>query len=148
MRKMVFTISLVVVGSLMTAAPAFAHECYNTSRSAQGNQSIAAHTSTFVTFDEVAYDFLTQAPDGPGLCDAGANYLIGLLDANAASLGLSPDTVVFMNAVQAGGVGHAKDVPAIQVLSNGKGIDHLAENAALNDFLGAHIGDAFALCGP
>ncbi len=148
MRKLLFTVSLAVVGSLITAGPAFAHECYNTSRSAQGNQSIAAHTTSFMTFDDVAYYFLTQASDGPGLCDAGAKYLIGLVDANAVSLGLSADTVVFMRAVQAGGVGHAKTVPAIHVLSNGKGVDHLAENTALNDFIGAHIGEAFAICGP
>lgn len=146
MRKVFITVALGVVGVLAVAGPASAHECYNTSRSSQGNQSIAAHTSTFATFNDVAFYFMTQAPDGPGLCDAGANYLIGLVDANASSLGLSSDTVVFMKTTQAGGVGHNNAVPAIQVLSNGKGIDHLAENVALDAFLGAHIGEAFALC--
>lgn len=146
MRKAFIAMALGAVGALALAGPASAHDCYNTSRSAQGNQSIAAHTSGFATFNDVAYYFLTQEPTGPGLCDAGAKYLIQLVDANAASLGISADTVVSMRATQAGGVGHAKDVPAIQVLSNGKGIDHLEENTALDAFLGAHIGEAFAQC--
>jgi hypothetical protein len=138
---------MAVGSAVLMGGPAFAHECYNTSRSSQGNQSIAAHAPTYATFNDVAFEFLTEAAEGPGLCDAGANYLIGLVDANAASLGISADTVVFMKTVQSGGVGHKKDVPAIKVLSNGKGIDHLEENTALDDFLGAHIGEAFALCG-
>jgi hypothetical protein len=146
MRKLCTTIIVSAMALALWAGPAFAHECYNTSRSSQGNQSIAAHAPKYATFDEVAYYFLTQASDGPGLCDAGASYLIGLVDANATSLGLSSDTVVFMNAVQAGGVGHKKDVPAVKVLSNGKGVDHLAENAALDAFLRAHMEEAFALC--
>ena len=148
MRKALITISLGVVGSLVMAGPAFAHECYNTSRSTQGNQAIAAHTSNYVSFGDLAYYFLTEEPEGPGLCDAGAVYLIDLMDANASSLGISSDTVVFLRATQSGGVGHGGDVPAIQVLSNGKGIDHLEENAALDAFIGENIGDAFALCGP
>jgi hypothetical protein len=146
MRKVLTFVAITVGSSLLMAGPAFAHECYNTSRSSQGNQSIAAHAPTYTTFDDIAYYFLAQAEDGPGLCDAGATYLIGLLDANASSLGISSDTVVFMMATQAGGVGHNKVVPAVQVLSNGKGVDHLAENPAIDAFLGAHIEDAFALC--
>ena len=53
-----------------------------------------------------------------------------------------------MNATQAGGVGHRNDVPATSVLSNGKGVDHLEDNMALNDFINANIGDALALCPP
>lgn len=146
MRRVLTVIAMAVGSALLMAGPAFAHECYNPSRSSQGNQSIAAHAPTYSTFNDVAFDFLTHAEDGPGLCDAGANYLIGLVDANASSLGISTDTVVFMQAVQAGGVGHKKDVPAIKVLSNGKGVDHLEENTALNAFLGAHIEEAFAFC--
>jgi hypothetical protein len=133
--------------TVMTAGTAFAHECYNTSRSDQGNTSIAAHSPNYVTFNQDAFLFLT-GPNGPGLCADGANYLIGLIDQESTSLGISGDTMVFMNATQAGGVGHRKDVPAIQVLSNGKGVDHLEENQTLNDFLFANLGDAAALCGP
>src|SRR4051794_7670546 len=92
--RLLVSVGVGVVAATLMAGPAFAHECYNTSRSAQGNQSIAAHAPTYVTFHDAAYAFLTD-PEGPGLCDAGANYLIGLVDANAASLGISGDNVVF-----------------------------------------------------
>jgi hypothetical protein len=145
MRKLMVTTAIAGMALVLGAGPAFAHECYNASRSAQGNTSIAAHAPTFQTFNNSAFMLLTD-PEGPGLCDAGANWLIGQIDANAASLGISDTTVVFMQTTQAQGIDNSPNERAHANLSNGKGVDHLAENVALNDFIGANIGAAFGQC--
>ena len=46
---------------VLLAGPAAAHECYNTSRSSQGDQSIAAHAPTYVTFNQDAFLFLDRS---------------------------------------------------------------------------------------
>jgi hypothetical protein len=131
----------------MSAAPAFAHECYNASRSTQGNVSIAAHSPSFVSLGVIAQEFFTAPPpDGLGLCDAGAKWLIGQIDANSATIGVSSTTVISTRVVQAGGIDNSPNPRAAANQSNGKGIDHLGENPALNDFIGAHIEEAAALC--
>jgi hypothetical protein len=145
MRKLLVTIAIAGIAVVLGAGPAFAHECYNASRSAQGNTSIAAHSKSFATFNDSAFMFLTD-PEGPGLCDAGANWLIGQIDANAAALGISDTTVVFMQTTQAQGIDHSPNARALSNLSNGKGVDHLGENVALNEFIGENIPAAFGQC--
>jgi hypothetical protein len=145
-RKIMATVAMGGVVAALAAAPAFAHECYNTSRSAQGNASIAAHSPSYVTFAEIAHEFLTTDPDGPGVCEAGAQFLLGVLADNADAIGLPANAVISIRTVQAGGIGHNKETPAVKNLSDGKGIDHLEQNTAIDELLGANIGDAFALC--
>jgi hypothetical protein len=145
MRKLLVTTAIAGMAIVLGSGPAFAHECYNASRSAQGNTSIAAHSQSFATFDASAFEFLTD-PTGIGLCDAGANWLIDQLNANAASLGISDTTVVFERTTQAKGIDNSPNPRAQANLSNGKGVDHLGENVALNEFIGANIGPAFGQC--
>jgi len=133
----------------LMAAPAFAHECYNASRSDTGNVQIGAHSPSFDTLAEVAMGFFSApAPDGLGLCPAGAQYLLGQLAAAAAEPGSGIDMtwVTSNRTVQAGGLDNATNPRAKQNLSNGTGIDHLAENAAIGAVIGANIGAAIGMC--
>jgi hypothetical protein len=146
MRKLMVATAITGMALVLGAGPAFAHECYNASRSAQGNTSIAAHSKNFVTFNDSAFEFLTD-PTGPiGLCDAGASWLIDQIDQNSATLGVSDTTVVFERTTQAKGIDNSTNPRALSNLSNGKGVDHLGENVALNDFIGANVGAAFGQC--
>jgi hypothetical protein len=133
----------------LMAGQAFAHECYNASRSDTGNQQIADHSAAFATFDETATGFFTApAPDGLGLCPAGAQYLLAQIHAAAAQPGSTLDlnVVVSNRTVQAGGLEHSSNPTAQANLSDGRGIDHLGENAELNALIGANIAAAGALC--
>jgi len=132
---------------LLIAGPAVAHECYNASRSATGNQQIAAHSPSFNTLDETLFGFLTS-PEGFGLCPAGAQYMVDQVHAAAALPGSGIDLtwVVSNRTVQAGGIDHSPSARAGANLTNGTGIDHLAENAALGAVLGANIGTAAGMC--
>jgi len=133
----------------LMAAPAFAHECYNASRSETGNIQIGAHSPAFNTLDEVAMGFFSApAPDGLGLCPTGAQYLLTQLEAAAALPGSGIDMtwVVSNRTVQASGLDHTTNARAQQNLSNGTGIDHLGENAAVGAVIGANIGTAIGIC--
>jgi hypothetical protein len=146
---------MLVLGGLaavvLAAGPAAAHECYNASRSDNGNQQIAAHSPAYNTFDETAMGFFTAPqPDGLGLCPVGAQYLLDQVHAAAAlpDSGIDLNWVVSNRALQAGGLEKASNPRAQQNLSNGTGIDHLGENAALGAVIGANIGTAAGMCGP
>jgi hypothetical protein len=60
--------------------------------------------------------------------------------------GIDLTWVVSNRTVQAGGLQNASNPRAQQNLSNGTGIDHLGENAAIGAVIGANIGAAAALC--
>ena len=144
---------MFVLGSLaavvLVARPAAAHECYNASRSATGNEQIAAHSPSYSTLDETALGFFTApAPDGLGLCPDGAQYLLDQVHAAAAlpGSGLDLTWVVSNRTVQAGGIDHSPSERAAANLTNGKGIDHLAENAALGAVIGANVETAAGMC--
>ena len=107
MRKFLGVVAVAGLAVALAAGPAFAHECYNTSRSTKGNQQIAAHSPSFVTFDAVAMGFLTGPPEegGPGLCEAGAQWLIdqihaasqaGTLDFGTIEAGIDAGAPKFM----------------------------------------------------
>src|SRR5229473_321936 len=105
-KTMMGTVGVGVAVALM-AAPAFAHECYNVSRSDTGNVQIGAHSPSFDTLAEVAMGFFSSpAPDGLGLCPAGAQYLLGQLEAAAALPGSGIDMtwVISNRTVQASGL--------------------------------------------
>jgi hypothetical protein len=147
MKKLLAGLAITGLTVALAAGPAFAHDCYNASRSDQGNTQLAAHSPSFVAFNTAAIGFLTSPPpDGPGLCMAGAQWLVGQLDANAASIGFDPNVVISTRVVQAGGIDNSPNPKAQGNLSNGTGIDHLDQNAALNQFIGENIGAAFAQC--
>jgi len=147
MKKLLAAIALVGLAMVLASSPAFAHECYNASRSATGNASIAAHSPSYISLSDAALDFFTTPPpDGLGLCDAGASWLLDQIDANAASLGVSSNTQISIRVVQAGGIDHSPNARAQANQSNGKGVDHLGENSALNAFIGANFAEASAQC--
>jgi hypothetical protein len=145
--KMVFAVVAGVIALAAAAGPAFAHECYNASRSANANLKIAAHSPAFITLDESALGFFTD-PEGLGLCEAGAAYLLDQLHAAAAEpdSGIDPTWVISIRSLQAGGLEGASNPRAQENLSNGEGIDHLGENAAIGAVIGANIAAAAALC--
>ena len=105
------TAGIVVVA----AAPAFAHDCYNASRSAQGDASVAAHSAAWqeVTLETVVTTFLGQTQDV-------ANCVV----MNADEYGL-PQTFVF-GGKQAQGQDTeiASNNPNEALFTDGKGIDH------------------------
>ena len=142
-------LSMSVIGGLaavvLAAGPVAAHECYNASRSDTGNQQIAAHSPAYNTFDETAMGFFTF---GLGLCPAGAQYLLDQVHIAAAlpDSGIDLNWVVSNRTVQAGGIDHSPSARAGQNLTNGTGIDHLAENPALGAVIGANIGTAAGMC--
>jgi hypothetical protein len=148
MRKLLAAVGVAGLIVALAAGAASAHECYNASRSAQGNAQIAANSNGHITFDEVLMFFLTDNTNGPGLCPAGAQVVIDEVEAAAAAGTLAVDTsvVIGANSTQAGGIDNSPNARAKANLSNGKGIDHLADNAALGAFLGEHIPDGFAAC--
>ena len=145
LRKFPVSVIGAVAVVVLVAAPAAAHECYNASRSSTGNQQIAAHSPAYDTFDETALGFFQF---GLGLCPAGAQYLLEQVHVAAAVPGSGIDLtwVVSNRTVQAGGIDHSPSARAGENLTNGTGIDHLAENAALGAVIGANIGAAGAMC--
>jgi hypothetical protein len=147
LRKLALSATGALAALILVAGPAAAHECYNASRSATGNKQIAAHSPSFWTFDETALGFFSS-PDGLGLCPAGAQYLLDQVHAAAALPGSGIDLtwVVSNRTVQAGGIDHAPSERAAANLTNGTGIDHLAENAALGAVIGANIATAAGMC--
>jgi hypothetical protein len=147
MRKLLAAVGVAGLIVALAAGPASAHECYNASRSAQGNAQIAANSNGHITFDEVITFFLTD-PTGIGLCPAGAQVVLDEIHAaaDAGTLAVDTSVVVGANSTQAGGLDNSPNPRAQSNLSNGKGIDHLAENQALVDFIGEHVPDGFAAC--
>ena len=142
---MAFTGAAAVV--LLVAGPAAAHECYNASRSDTGNQQIAAHSPAFDTFDETVLGFF-EAPDGLGLCPAGAQYLLDQIHIAAAQPGSGIDLnwVISNRTVQASGLDNSPSARAQSNLANGTGIDHLGENPEIGAVIGANIGTAAGMC--
>jgi hypothetical protein len=151
MRKFLAAAAVAGLTVAIMAGPASAHECYNTSRSVKGNTSIAAHSPSFFTFDDAAMGFFTDPalPDGSGglgLCTEGAQWLLAQIHANPDAVGFDASIVISGRVVQASGIDHSPSARAQANLSNGKGIDHLGENTALNDFIGANFEEAMAQC--
>ena len=87
------TVATASAGVLLVAGAgsAFAHECYNAKRSANGNAG-AAGSAGWNTFAEDAAFFF------PGLCAAGVEIL-------ADAAGVTPETPVLAHATMASGVG-------------------------------------------
>jgi hypothetical protein len=147
MRKLLAAVGVAGLIVALAAGPASAHECYNASRSAQGNASVAANSNGHITFDEVLTFFLTN-PSGINMCPAGAQVVLGEIHAaaDAGTLAVDTSVVVGANSTQAGGIDNSPNPRAQANLDNGVGIDHLGSNPALLDFLNQHLGDGFAVC--
>jgi hypothetical protein len=132
-RKRVFmgAAGITTALALAVAAPATAHECYNASRSSQGNTS-GANGQGLASLTEI----LTTDVFGLNLCPAGAQHVLtGLADA-----GFRTDILINTKTLMAGGL----DGTHPELLNNGSGIDHLSQ--AFFDTVDPLIGEGFGIC--
>ena len=120
--RIVSGMSVAVGFTLVAAGGAWAHECFNASRSDQGNASVAAHSAAWdgVSLDTVLTEFIGVSPE-----------VAACVEAAAPAAGI-PSSFVFGDK-QAQGQGgviaeNNPNMSAKGLSSNGKGIDH-AEDA-------------------
>ena len=133
-RKMVIAGAAAFAAVALTGGSAFAFECFNASRSEQGNAN-AAGSEALSSLEEILAD-----PEVVGLCPAGVDHVIAGLE----ELGFETDALINFHALMAGGL--EKNGKGEDKLHDGQGIDHLgAEFFAAVDPL---IGEGFGLCGP
>lgn len=99
----------------LATGPALAHECYNASRSEQGNAS-AAGSPALMSFQEILG---TPEIIGVDLCAAGIDQVLAGLQA----AGFRTDVLINGRALMAGGLEDTNP----DLLHDGQGIDHLSE---------------------
>jgi len=111
------SIAIAAALGLATATTAAAHECYNASRSEQGNLQAGTQSNTWITL--VVADLIAEEVDA-GLYDAETGECI--IDAYEEAGGLASFTIKVVggkDGLLAGGV------TSQEILSNGTGIDHV-----------------------
>ena len=118
--------------ALFAVASTYAFECYNTSRSAQGNQS-AANSPALASLAEVLAD-----PEIVGLCPDGVEHVLAGLD----EAGYETDRVIHFRTLMAQGL--EKNGKGEDLLHDGKGIDHLDQE--FFDTVDTLIGEGFGIC--
>ena len=115
------TLAAALVGA---ATPAFANDCYNASRSAQGNAQAGAHSPNWWSIPE----FLSAQG-----CVADAQQLAAVMSVVNADPNVPAGFTMYFNPTQphelASGTSLANSV-------NGKGIDHSDDNGVLNALIG------------
>jgi hypothetical protein len=112
------TVAAVTALTITAGGTAFAHECFNASRSAQGNASVGAHSAAWqlVTLKTVVTEFLGQT-------EAVADCVV----AAAPAAGVPTSFVFGGKQAQGSGGVIAENNPnfsAKGLASDGKGIDH------------------------
>jgi hypothetical protein len=130
-RRLSLSLGASVLVLAVSATAAFGFECYNASRSAQGNAA-AAGSDALETIADILAD-----PNIVGLCPAGVDHVVaGLEDA-----GFRTDVLINSHALMAGGL---EKNGKTDKLHDGKGIDHLSEEffAAVEPL----IGEGFGIC--
>jgi hypothetical protein len=114
----------------LSASSAYAFECYNAVRSAQGNMS-AERANALYSVEEILSD-----PEIVGLCPDGVDFVIAGLEAE----GFRTDVLINFRTLMARGLEKQHE----EKLQDGSGIDHLSEEFfATVDPL---IGQAFGIC--
>ena len=117
MRK---TLRLTVVAAAMTgvltasAGAAFADDCFNASRSAQGDVSAAAHSSNWWSVGEMLTAFLGLTPDQ-------VNQVLAVVNADPR---IPHNLTMFIMPSQGGQVFELAQNAPPPLMVNGKGIDH------------------------
>ena len=110
-------VALTAALGLATATTAAAHECYNASRSEQGNLKAGTQSNTWFTL--VVADIIAEEVEG-GLYDAETGEcIIAAYTASGAPASFTIKVVGGKDGVVAGGVKNQ------EILSNGSGIDHI-----------------------
>lgn len=132
LRRLGFVAGTATMAVLLSAAPAFAFECYNASRSAKGNEK-AAQSQALLSFEEIL-----AHPEIVGLCPAGVEHVIGGVE----EAGFRTDVLINFNALMAGGLGGKEHGETL--LHDGRGIDHLGE--AFFAVAEPLIGEGFGIC--
>jgi hypothetical protein len=132
MRKILISSVLAFTAVILSVGSAWAFECYNASRSANGNAH-AAKSKALQSIPEILAD-----PEFVGLCPAGVQHVVSGLQAQ----GFRTDILINSKTLMAGGLEKKGDPKGL--LQNGKGIDHLSEEFfAAADPL---IGQGFGIC--
>jgi hypothetical protein len=131
LRKL-FAAPVIVLGVVALTGPsAFAHECYNASRSAKGNEG-ASNSNAWGTISlEDLYTEAVADPEGFELPPADADAIPAML-ADAAARGVPASFVVHFPSTAASGV-YGTDKS-----SDGKGIDHFFANFG-GDIVAAYL---------
>lgn len=113
------TVGALAALTMTAGGTAWAHECFNASRSAQGNASAGAHSAAWqvVTLHTILTDFIGLPPD-----------LAACVEAKAPAAGV-PDSFVFGGKQSASnGVIALNNTNMVDkgLATNGRGIDHAA----------------------
>ena len=117
MRK---TIRLTVVSAVLTGAlsasagAAFADDCFNASRSAQGNTSAAAHSSNWWSVGEMLSTVLGLTPDQ-------VNKVLAVVNNDPR---IPQNLTMFITPSNSGQVFELAQNAPLPLMVNGKGIDH------------------------
>jgi hypothetical protein len=124
----------ITAGNPEGPGSALAFECYNASRSDQGNAH-AAKSPALQSLSEVLAD-----PEIVGLCPEGVEHVLAGLEDE----GYRTDQVINFRTLMAGGLEKNGQPQGEELLHDGKGIDHLGEEFfATVDPL---IGEGFGIC--
>lgn len=119
-----------VAAFTLATGPAFAHYCYNASRSDRGNEAAAKSQALSSIGELLAAD---------GLCPEGVDYVLDGL----AGAGFDTHALINVRAVMAAGL--EQNHP--EKLADGSGIDHFDLNAVFA-VLGPLLGQAAEECPP
>lgn len=111
-RKLAVFAMVAVTTFALTGSSAFAFFCYNASRAPQGNAGAGGSSAHFALADAIVF-FCGVDPD-----DLPAVF------ADLEEAGYPTDVVINVRTVMAQGIYHTTNV---QLLHNGKGIDHLSD---------------------
>ncbi len=116
-RATVLAISLIAV----TAGATFAHECFNASRSAQGNAG-AAHSANWATESVAGLFFIIHEFGIPGVTEALSPEEAAVAAEAALEMGVPAEVTIFMGKHTIGANGKA--FTEGDQAANGRGIDH------------------------
>ncbi|KGN40402.1 hypothetical protein [Knoellia aerolata] len=109
-------VALTAALGLATATTAAAHECYNASRSAQGNLKAGTQSNTWFTL--VVADAIAGDAESGLITPQQAACITGAYAATGAPASFTIKVVGGKDGLLAGGVTNH------EILMNGKGIDH------------------------
>ena len=125
MKKPILALALAMsVFALTGAGAALAHECFNASRSAKGNESSGTHANTWEAV--TLFDFFVFEA---GLSEDDAEAALALLPEDVPT-----ETTIFFGPITIGEGSHAFEEGG--QATDGKGIDHFFD-AYGEDILGA-----------
>ena len=133
-KKMLLAGAAAAAAIVLTGGSAFAFECYNASRSHQGNAA-AAGGQALMSLEEILG---TPEIIGGELCEEGIDHVLAGLD----EAGFETDVLINFHALMAGGL--ERNGKGGEKLHDGQAIDHLG-----GEFFGTVeplIGEAFELC--